>query len=96
MPWWKCAFVVHVYRCSGGSEEVDGGVVWELPGERFEGLWESLEFEDGVKTALLAYIESGCLFSTLGVDDGLIGWNRYVHYDAFLISCEVFGRGEWV
>ena len=42
----------------------------------FEGLWESLHFDAGVKPRLLRYASSALLFSDAGVDANLVAWNR--------------------
>jgi SpoVK/Ycf46/Vps4 family AAA+-type ATPase len=49
---------------------------WTLPCVDFEGLWESLVFEDDLKSSLLRYAESAMLFSEQGVDMNIIACNR--------------------
>ena len=51
---------------------------WILPSADFEGLWESLIFDVGVKESLLSYVEVTMLLSERGVDPNLVTWNRVV------------------
>eukprot|EP01094_Clydonella_sp_ATCC50884_P001663 TRINITY_DN1124_c0_g1_i1.p1 TRINITY_DN1124_c0_g1~~TRINITY_DN1124_c0_g1_i1.p1 ORF type:complete len:432 (-),score=92.61 TRINITY_DN1124_c0_g1_i1:902-2197(-) len=72
--------------CDEPSEEVAGDEAdevvmctqWELPAQSFEGVWESLYFEPGVKEQLLDYVSTSLLFSDLGVDQNIIACNRVV------------------
>ncbi|KAG0142909.1 hypothetical protein CROQUDRAFT_12138, partial [Cronartium quercuum f. sp. fusiforme G11] len=48
----------------------------ELPARRLEGIWESLIYEDGVKTRLLNYIYSSVVFAEQNVNQALIAWHR--------------------
>ena len=78
----------HVYKVdtSGGQlediEEEENSVHaaknWILPSADFEGLWESLVFDAGVKESLLSYVEVTMLLSERGVDPNLVTWNRVV------------------
>lgn len=62
--------------------EDDSGLVtfsqWTLPCAEFEGVWESLVFDDDLKPALLHYAESAMLFADAGVDANVISCNRVV------------------
>ncbi|TDL29268.1 AAA-domain-containing protein [Rickenella mellea] len=91
LPVEHCAFQIHVYQPSEGqsydrttsspsepSEEVNGASVSELPSRELEGLWESLIYEDDVKSRLLNYIYATVGFSDAGVDHNLVSWNRVV------------------
>lgn len=80
----------HVYKVdtSGGQLEdieeekeensVHAAKNWILPSADFEGLWESLVFDAGVKESLLSYVEVTMLLSERGVDPNLVTWNRVV------------------
>jgi SpoVK/Ycf46/Vps4 family AAA+-type ATPase len=51
---------------------------WILPSADFDGLWESLVFEPGLKESLLSYVNTTMLFSKKKVDPNLVSWNRVV------------------
>lgn len=58
-------------QCTGGGdgeEEVVSATVTEMPSRGLEGLWESLIYEDGVKSKLLDYIHATMFFSDADVD----------------------------
>jgi energy-coupling factor transporter ATP-binding protein EcfA2 len=59
----------------GGLERVTYDLV-DLPDKTLEGSWENLILLPNIKSYLLNYICSGCLFSTRGVDSQLVAWNR--------------------
>ncbi|KAF9076398.1 P-loop containing nucleoside triphosphate hydrolase protein [Rhodocollybia butyracea] len=85
---------IHVYQpCAGdefqeftnnpgGNNEEDDGTmaasVRELPSQSWEGLWDSLIYEDNIKMKLLDYIHATLMFSDAGVDFNLVSWNRVV------------------
>ncbi|KAF5393981.1 hypothetical protein D9757_000204 [Collybiopsis confluens] len=83
---------VHVYQPFNGDvdEEFANGVggdeddetmaatVRELPNRSWEGLWDSLIYEDNIKMKLLDYIHATLLLSDAGVDFNLVSWNRVV------------------
>ncbi|PLW15343.1 hypothetical protein PCANC_13702 [Puccinia coronata f. sp. avenae] len=48
----------------------------ELPANRYEGMWESLIYEQGLKTRLLNYIYSSIIFAEQNVNANLIAWHR--------------------
>ncbi|CAA7404841.1 unnamed protein product [Spirodela intermedia] len=83
---WQVKPVVHVYQLSeeGPGEELSGdGVLasfneWMLPAKEFDGLWESLVYETGLKQRLLRYAASALLFTERGVDPCLVSWNRII------------------
>ena len=52
--------------------------MWTLPAAEFDGLWETLLYEEEVKPQLLRYVSTAMRFSDLGVDSRIIGWNRVV------------------
>ncbi|KAF9908428.1 Pachytene checkpoint protein 2, partial [Lobosporangium transversale] len=48
---------------------------WDLPCEEFDGVWDSLIFEDQLQLKLLDYIRTTLLFSDKNVNPELISWN---------------------
>jgi SpoVK/Ycf46/Vps4 family AAA+-type ATPase len=79
-------FRVFVYRLlSDATDEMtadDSDLIafsqWAVPRPDFERVWESLVFEDNLKSSLLRYAETALLFSDMGVDDTLVSCNRLV------------------
>ncbi|XP_059443055.1 pachytene checkpoint protein 2 homolog [Corylus avellana] len=83
---WQVKPVVHVFQLSeeGPCEDLSGdGQLstfneWILPAREFDGMWESLIFESGLKQRLLRYAASALLFTEKGVDPFLVSWNRII------------------
>ncbi|KAL6318647.1 hypothetical protein AAG906_000725 [Vitis piasezkii] len=83
---WQVKPVVHVFQLSeeGPCEESSGdGQLsifneWILPAKEFDGLWESLIYEPGLKQRLLRYAASALLFTEKGVNPFLVSWNRII------------------
>ncbi|KAF5792881.1 putative ClpA/B family, AAA+ ATPase domain, ATPase, AAA-type, core [Helianthus annuus] len=83
---WQVKPLVHVYQLSeeGPCEDLDGDSQlssfseWILPAKEFDGMWESLIYESGLKQRLLRYAASALLFTEKGVDPFLVSWNRIV------------------
>ncbi|WCJ36141.1 hypothetical protein M5689_017357 [Euphorbia peplus] len=83
---WQVRPVVHVFQLSeeGPCEDLSGdGQLstfneWILPAKEFDGMWESLIFESGLKQRLLRYAASALLFTEKGVDPFLVSWNRII------------------
>ncbi|KAI4342521.1 hypothetical protein MLD38_027142 [Melastoma candidum] len=83
---WQVKPVVHVFQLSeeGPCEELttDGQLSsfheWTLPAKEFDGMWESLIYEPGLKKRLLRYAQSALLFTEKGVDPFLVSWNRII------------------
>ncbi|KAL3512734.1 hypothetical protein ACH5RR_025451 [Cinchona calisaya] len=83
---WQVKPVVHVFQLSeeGPCEDLDGdGQLssfneWILPAKEFDGMWESLIYESGLKQRLLRYAASALLFTEKGVDPFLVAWNRII------------------
>lgn len=79
---------INVYQLSDdmGTEEMEddnGGETiacrqWVLPSSEFEGIWESLHFDIGVKSQLLNYSTTAMLFSDRHVNTNIISCNRVV------------------
>lgn len=83
----NCAVSVHIFSLNedGPStlnleddEELYAANHWLLPAAEFNGIWESLVYEDGVKMQLLDYVTTTIYFSDKNVDSNLISWNRVV------------------
>lgn len=47
-----------------------------LPHKTLDGLWESLIFDDSIKSSLLQYAQSALLFSDCKVSTHIVQWNR--------------------
>ncbi|XP_073125283.1 pachytene checkpoint protein 2 homolog isoform X2 [Henckelia pumila] len=83
---WQVRPVIHVFQLSeeGPCEEFnnDGQLAsfneWILPAKEFDGLWESLIYESGLKQRLLRYAASALLFTDKGVNPFIVSWNRIV------------------
>ncbi|KAL4634158.1 hypothetical protein ACB092_04G178500 [Castanea dentata] len=83
---WQVKPVVHVFQLSeeGPCEDVSGdGQLpsfneWMLPAKEFDGMWESLIYESGLKQRLLRYAASALLFTERGIDPFLVSWNRII------------------
>ncbi|KAM0847448.1 hypothetical protein ACQ4PT_055021 [Festuca glaucescens] len=83
---WQVKPVVHVFQLSEdgpGEEPSEDDTLssfneWALPAKEFDGLWESLLYEVGLKQRLLRYAASALLFTERGVDPCLVSWNRIV------------------
>ncbi|KAL0341576.1 UNVERIFIED_CONTAM: Pachytene checkpoint protein 2 [Sesamum calycinum] len=83
---WQVKPVVHVFQLSeeGPCEELsnDGQLAsfneWILPAKEFDGMWESLIYDSGLKQRLLRYAASALLFTEKGVNPFLVSWNRIV------------------
>uniref|UniRef100_A0A7N0VFI2 Pachytene checkpoint protein 2 homolog n=1 Tax=Kalanchoe fedtschenkoi TaxID=63787 RepID=A0A7N0VFI2_KALFE len=83
---WQVKPVVHVFQLSeeGPCEELsaDGQPSsfneWILPAKEFDGMWESLIYDVGLKQRLLRYAASALLFTEKGVDPLLVSWNRII------------------
>lgn len=58
------------------DESFEAGLHWRLPSREFEGLYESLIYEEGVKEKLLKVVETTMLFSRRKVDTNIICCNR--------------------
>uniref|UniRef100_A0A3Q3M7G7 Pachytene checkpoint protein 2 homolog n=1 Tax=Mastacembelus armatus TaxID=205130 RepID=A0A3Q3M7G7_9TELE len=83
----SCSISVHIFALNedGPStlsleddEELSAANHWLLPAAEFNGIWESLVYESGVKTQLLDYVTTTIHFSDKNVDSNLISWNRVV------------------
>ncbi|XP_054847681.1 pachytene checkpoint protein 2 homolog isoform X1 [Eublepharis macularius] len=84
----ECHLCIHIFHLNeeGPStenlEEENENIIaanhWVLPTAEFHGLWESLIYDDEVKSDLLDYVTTTLLFSDRNVDSNLISWNRVV------------------
>lgn len=83
---WQVKPVVHVFQLSeegpceesSGDNQLSSFNEWILPAKEFDGMWESLIYESGLKQRLLRYAASALLFTEKGVDPFLVSWNRIV------------------
>ncbi|XP_052269478.1 pachytene checkpoint protein 2 homolog isoform X2 [Dreissena polymorpha] len=81
-----CIFRYHIYQLhedGPGTEELDDEDLaaanhWILPSREFHGLWESLVFDEDIKTKLLSYASTTLLFTDKQVDSNIISWNKVV------------------
>ena len=79
---------VHVLHDDEPEEEIAGDgdaetvafQMWSLPARQFNGLWETLEFDEDtpVKERLLRYISTSMRFSACSVNSNIIPCNRVV------------------
>ncbi|CAE6471588.1 unnamed protein product [Rhizoctonia solani] len=83
--------LIHVYQptdgpiedqfASGGDDDDEAIVVTtvcELPSRVWEGLWDTLIYEDNIKSRLLDYIYATLVFSDANIDPNIVSWNRVV------------------
>ncbi|KAG8716232.1 hypothetical protein FRC11_006626 [Ceratobasidium sp. 423] len=83
--------LIHVYQptdgpiedqfASGGDDDDEAVVVTticELPSRVWEGLWDTLIYEDNIKSRLLDYIYATLVFSDANIDPNIVSWNRVV------------------
>ncbi|KAJ6882310.1 pachytene checkpoint protein 2 [Populus alba x Populus x berolinensis] len=62
----------------GGDGQLSSFNDWILPAKEFDGMWESLIYEFGLKQRLLRYAASALFFTEKGVDPFLVSWNRLI------------------
>ncbi len=83
----EAELIVNAYQLNqeGGAEEMADDESetaackqWILPSSDFHGMWDTLIFDDDIKTNLLQYAETTMLFSDRMVNSNLISWNRCV------------------
>ncbi|KAJ8415829.1 hypothetical protein AAFF_G00403860 [Aldrovandia affinis] len=82
----SCCLSIHIFILNDDGpstlnleeEELSAANHWLLPAAEFHGIWESLIYEDGVKTQLLDYVSTTIFFSDKNVDSNMISWNRVV------------------
>ncbi|KAG9127606.1 hypothetical protein FRC07_011646 [Ceratobasidium sp. 392] len=83
--------IVHVYQTvdSGFEDQFASAIeesdeapvvatVCELPSRVWEGLWDTLVYQDDIKSRLLDYIYATLLLSDANVDPNIVSWNRVV------------------
>ncbi|GMH01241.1 hypothetical protein Nepgr_003080 [Nepenthes gracilis] len=83
---WQVKPAVHVYQLSeegpceelGGDGQFSSFNEWNLPAKEFDGMWDSLIYESGLKQRLLRYAASALIFTEKGVDPFLVSWNRII------------------
>ncbi|XP_043270436.1 pachytene checkpoint protein 2 homolog isoform X2 [Venturia canescens] len=60
------------------SEELSVASHIILPASEYEGLWESLHYENNIKNNLLNFLETAMTFSEKNVNPNIISWNKVV------------------
>lgn len=60
------------------DEDLAAASHWILPACDFDGVWESLVFDENIKEQLLSYASTTLLFSDKKVDTNIISWNKVV------------------
>lgn len=79
-------YVHHIFEDEAAEEAADDDdaessvafQMWTLPSVEFDGLWETLLYEEEIKARLLRYVSTAMRFSEIGVDPRVIAWNRVV------------------
>lgn len=61
-----------------GDEDLAAASHWIMPSRDFDGLWESLVFDEDIKTKLLSYAATTLLFTDKNIDTNIISWNKVV------------------
>ncbi|KAH7649226.1 Pch2p like AAA ATpase [Cryptosporidium bovis] len=51
---------------------------WLLPNVEFDGLWDSLHYENGLKQQLMDYTSTSLILSDCGIDNNIINWNHLI------------------
>ncbi|KAH8740861.1 Pch2p like AAA ATpase [Cryptosporidium ryanae] len=51
---------------------------WLLPNIEFDGLWDSLHYENGLKQQLMDYTSTSLILSDCGIDNNIINWNHLI------------------
>eukprot|EP00606_Chrysophyceae_sp_TOSAG23-5_P000284 GSChrysophyteH2.ASY1.ANO1.696.1 assembled CDS len=59
-----------------GEDDLPAFEQWELPNTGLQGLWDSVETEEGSKARMLGYADTSVQFSEAGIDPNIISWNR--------------------
>ncbi|CAM4704974.1 unnamed protein product [Leuciscus chuanchicus] len=78
------------------EEELSAANHWLLPAAEFHGIWESLIYEEGIKTQLLDYVSTTIFFSDKNVDSNLIAWNRVVLLHGKTIKACLYTHSQFV
>ncbi|XP_066572121.1 pachytene checkpoint protein 2 homolog isoform X2 [Amia ocellicauda] len=83
----SCCLSIHIFTLNEEApstenleedEDLAAANHWLLPAAEFHGIWESLIYDNGVKSQLLDYVSTTIFFSDKKVDSNLIAWNRVV------------------
>ncbi|XP_054711325.1 pachytene checkpoint protein 2 homolog [Uloborus diversus] len=76
--------IYHLYRYNSVSPDIEEedeqrvSTSWILPSGEFDGLWESLIYDSGLKNELLDYVSTALKFSEKKVNQNIITFNRIV------------------
>jgi hypothetical protein len=63
---------------SQGEEDLVACNHWQLPCKQFDGLWESLVYDQHIKQDLLDYSHTAMMFADRQVDPNLVSLNRVI------------------
>jgi hypothetical protein len=93
VPGWEAEYVFFLFQLNSEGEaeeyaEEDSGEgggsptvachEWQLPAVEFDGVWNTLFYDAGVKDKLLRYASSSLLFSDCLIDPKIVSCNRLV------------------
>ncbi|XXQ36568.1 AAA+ ATPase domain-containing protein [Plasmodiophora brassicae] len=87
VPFWSAEVDIHVFQLSrdqaaeemaDNDDDVVACQIYTMPSAEYDGVWESLTFEEDIKRKLLGYASTAMQFSDLNVNPRIIGWNRMV------------------
>jgi hypothetical protein len=84
---WQADVRIYVYQLNDEAyaeemvdeqEEIPACKQWMLPSVEFDQQWDSLVFDDNIKSNLLEYAHTTMLFSDKNVNTQLVNWNRVI------------------
>ena len=87
MLFWQAEVRVYVYQLNDEAcaeemvdeqEDIPACKQWMLPSLEFDQQWDSLVFDDNIKSNLLEYAHTTMLFSDKNVNTQLVNWNRVI------------------
>ena len=64
--------------CVDGEEQVPASLHWMMPNLEFQGVWENLVYDTGIKSELLSFVETSLFLSDMAVDPNIVTCNRVV------------------
>jgi hypothetical protein len=71
-----CGFGFGVNESSSGEDNPVMYLSWELPNRWIHGVWETLLYEEDIKTKLLNHLNIMAIFSSKRIDPNIISLNR--------------------
>ena len=60
------------------DNEIAACTTWMLPHRDFHGLWESLHYENEIKSDLLSYCQTAMYIAGKKVDQKMVSWNKVI------------------